>query len=145
MRNILLFIALGLTLLSCGGFPGQFRLKGNFAHLEQGEFLLYSTDGGLDIIDTLHLVDGKFDYTTKLHDEATYHILYPNFSELVVFGHSGGIVNIKGDARSLNEVEVHGDKETRHIQSSAKKSTKKTKRQLSMWHANTFSRTPLCP
>lgn len=111
MRNILLFIALGLTLLSCGGSPGQFRLKGNFAHLEQGEFLLYSTDGGLDIIDTLHLVDGKFDYTTKLHDEATYHILYPNFSELVVFGHSGGIVNIKGDARSLNEVEVHGDKE----------------------------------
>lgn len=104
-------ILIALTLLSCGGSQGQFRLKGNFAHLEQGEFLFYSSDGGLDIVDTLHIQGGAFEYTAKLADKATYRILYPNFSELVIFGHSGGVVKIKGDAQNLNAVAVSGDED----------------------------------
>lgn len=104
-------ILIALTLLSCGGSQGQFRLRGNFAHLEQGEFLLYSPDGGLDKVDSLHILDGAFDYTAKLSDRATFHILYPNFSELVIFGHSGGSVKIKGDAQNLNAVTVSGDED----------------------------------
>lgn len=65
----------------------------------------------MDILDTLRLREGKFDYTVPLQEKATYYILYPNFSELVVFGESGEVVKIKGDARSLNDVEVKGTEE----------------------------------
>lgn len=111
MKNLLFSSLFVLTLLSCGGSQGQFRLQGNFAHLEQGEFLIYSLDGGLNKVDSLHVRDGKFDYFAKLEGKATYHILYPNYSELVIFGHSGGVVKIKGDAQNLNGVEVKGDKD----------------------------------
>lgn len=62
-------------------------------------------------MDTLRLREGKFDYTIPLQEKATYHILYPNFSELVIFGESGKVVKVKGDARSLNEVKVSGTDE----------------------------------
>lgn len=62
-------------------------------------------------MDTLRLREGKFDYTVPLQEKATYHILYPNFSELVIFGESGKVVKVKGDARSLNEVTVSGTDE----------------------------------
>ena len=111
MKNLLYSILFVLTLLSCGGSPGQFKLQGNFAHLEQGEFLIYSLDGGLNKVDSLHIRDGKFEYLAKLDGKATYRILYPNFSELVIFGHSSGVVKVKGDAQNLNGVEVKGDKD----------------------------------
>ena len=111
MKKLPLFILPLLTLLGCGGSAGQFRICGDFDHLEQGEFYIYSPDGGLDDIDTLRLKEGKFDRTFPLAESATYHILYPNFSELVVFGQSGEVVKIKGDARSLNDVVVKGTEE----------------------------------
>lgn len=110
MKKLPLLISL-LTLLGCGGTAGQFRLCGDFDHLEQGEFFIYSPDGGLDNLDTLRLREGKFDYSVPLTGNATYYILYPNFSELAVFGESGKVVKVKGDARSLNEVEVKGTEE----------------------------------
>ena len=111
MKKLTLFIISLLTLLGCGGSAGQFRLCGDFDHLEQGEFYIYCPDGGLDRLDTLRLREGKFDYTVPLQEKATYHILYPNFSELVIFGESGKVVKVKGDARSLNEVKVSGTDE----------------------------------
>lgn len=111
MKQTLLYILSILTLLGCENTAGRFRIRGTFDHLEQGEFYIYSPDGGLDCLDTLRLVDGSFDYTAQLTGQATYHILYPNFSELVIFGEEGKSVNVKGDARSLSEVEVKGTKE----------------------------------
>ncbi len=110
MKKLPLLISL-LTLLGCGGTAGQFRLCGDFDHLEQGEFFIYSPDGGLNTLDTLRLRVGKFDYSVPLTGNATYYILYPNNSEQVVFGESGKVVKVKGDARSLNEVEVKGTEE----------------------------------
>lgn len=109
--RVTLFLVASLLLFGCSNNSGTIRLKGNFQHLEQGAFLIYSTDGGLDIIDSLHIQGGKFDWTTPLEDEATYHILYPNFSELVIFGKPGTVLTIKGDAQNLNAVKVKGDEE----------------------------------
>ena len=108
MRHSLLYIAILLALLSCSNHPGQVRLKGRFAHLEQGEFFLYSTDYGLDRIDTLRIQDGKFSYMLPLDGEATLHLLYPNYSHLALFAAPGEDIKIKGDARNLSEVEVSG-------------------------------------
>ena len=100
-----------LLFLCCTGHPKEVRLKGQFEHLEQGEFLIYSSDEALDRLDTLRLQDGRFTYTLPTIQPATLHILYPNQSELVVFANPGADIVIKGDAQNLSEVEVSGDEE----------------------------------
>lgn len=87
------------------------RLRGEFEHIEQGEFLLYSSDEALDRIDTLRIADGVFTYTLPAAQPATLHILYPNLSELVVFATPGADITIRGDAQNLSEVEVTGNEE----------------------------------
>ena len=100
-----------LLFLCCTGHPKEVRLKGQFEHLEQGEFLIYSSDEALDRLDTLRLQDGRFTYMLPTIQPATLHILYPNQSELVVFANPGADIVIKGDAQNLSEVEVSGDEE----------------------------------
>jgi hypothetical protein len=100
-----------LLFLSCTGHPKEVRLEGEFEHMEQGEFLIYSSDEALDRVDTLKIQDGAFSYTLPTVQTATLHILYPNQSELVVFGNPGADIIIKGDARNLSEVEVTGSED----------------------------------
>ena len=97
-----------LAALACTGHLGEARLKGNFEHLEQGEFLIYSGDESLAGLDTLRIRDGVFSYVLPTQETATLHILYPNQSELVVFAGPGDNIDIKGDAQNLSEVEVSG-------------------------------------
>ena len=100
-----------LLILACTGHPKEVRFKGEFEHLEQGEFLIYSTDEALDRLDTLRLQNGVFSYVLPTIQPATLHILYPNQSELVVFANPGADIIIKGDAQNLSEVEVAGDED----------------------------------
>jgi hypothetical protein len=99
------------AILSCTGHPKEVRLEGEFEHLEQGIFWIYSTDEALDRLDTLHIQDGTFSYRLPALETATLHILYPNKSELVVFGNPGADIVIKGDAQNLSEVEVSGSED----------------------------------
>ena len=108
MRHIL-YIATLFALLCCSGHPSEVRLKGEFAHLEQGEFLIYSDNGTSGGLDTLKIRDGAFAYALPLQETTTLHMLYPNQSELVIFATPGADVRIKGDAYSLSEVAVSGD------------------------------------
>ena len=115
MKRGILYTFCGLTLLSCGGSEGRFRLKGEFDHLQQGEFYIYSNDGGLRKLDTIPVVGGEFDYETVLETQATFYLLYPNLSEQVIFGASGDVVTIEGDARNLKAVEVKGNQANRDM------------------------------
>lgn len=111
MKRITLYILLVFALLSCEGSQDLFRLKGEFKHLQQGEFYLYSPDGGLDRIDTLKIKGGSFDYTTELTGEATFVLLYPNFSEHVIFAQGGDVITVKGDARHLKSTQIKGSED----------------------------------
>ena len=110
MKRFILYTLVAFTLLSCGGSEGRFRLKGEFEHLRQGEFYIYSNDGGTSGFDTIKIEDGQFDYETDLRNHAIYYLLYPNLSEQVIFGTSGDVITLKGDARNLKSVEVKGSK-----------------------------------
>ena len=111
MKRSILYIFIALTLPGCRGSEGRFRLKGDFTHLRQGEFYIYSNDGVSADVDTIKVELGEFDYETDLQAEATYQLLYPNLSELPVFAAPGEVVHIKGDARNLKMVEVSGNKD----------------------------------
>lgn len=99
-----------LLLASCGPQKGRLRIRGEFENLPQADLLLYSPDGGIMSIDTLHIVKGSFDYETRPEDGEphTYVIIYPNFTTLSFIARSGSDIRIEGDALSLSKVKVEG-------------------------------------
>ncbi len=95
-------------LFSCGSDGRIFRLQGRLRNLNQGEFLIYSPDGGFVGVDTIKVRDGRFSYEKEVRNEATFVILFPNYSEQVVFAEPGEEVEIKGDATHLKEMTIKG-------------------------------------
>lgn len=102
------FLLLLVSLFSCGGKGGHFRVEGRFQSFNQGEFYIYNPDGGNISIDTIRVADGRFAYEVPLDNKATFIIVFPNYSEQVVFGEPGATVKIKGDASHLREMEITG-------------------------------------
>lgn len=102
-----------LLLTSCNDEGDFFKIEGRLSNIYQGEFYVYSTDGGIDKLDTIKLQDGRFAYQTFISQPATFVIVFPNFSEQPVFGEPGRTAKIKGDATHLKEMEVSGTKENK--------------------------------
>ncbi|MBR7031573.1 MAG: DUF4369 domain-containing protein [Prevotella sp.] len=115
LRLLLILITYHLSLItllsSCGPDRGFFRLEGEFRGFNQGEFYVYSTDGGLRRPDTIGVKGGRFTYQVPLDSAATFVLVFPNFSEIPVIGASRAKVEIEGDASHLKEIEVRGTKE----------------------------------
>lgn len=104
-----LFVFLAVLLLSsCGAESGRFRIEGRFRNLNQGEFYVYSPDGGITGRDTVKVADGRFSYEVPLSDKATFILVFPNFSEQAVFGESGAVAKVSGDASHMREMEITG-------------------------------------
>lgn len=99
-----------LLLASCTS-SNNFRLTGSFENLRQTDFYVYATDGSLAQLDTIHVIEGSFEWETPLADEATLHIVYPNLGEQVVFARPGDQVRIEGDANQLRAVSIEGNPE----------------------------------
>lgn len=97
-----------ILLASCVDHSHHVRIHGDIAHLGQGQFLIYSSDGAIVGIDTLNVKEGKFYYELPLDREATLHIIYPNDSRLTLFAQGGDELKVKGDATNLSEVSVSG-------------------------------------
>lgn len=108
MKRYLAYVILLLLLASCGAESGRFRIEGRLANMNQAEFYIYNMDGGSLRLDTIKVVDGRFIYETDLEHQGTFVILYPNFSDQVVFGESGTVVEMVGDASHLKDMEVTG-------------------------------------
>ena len=110
MRKILGYISFVLILVSCGISGNKFRLEGRLRNLNQGEFYVYSPDGGMTGTDTIKVRDGRFSYEKAVQGDYTFIIIFPNYSELPVFATPGTSLNIKGDATHLKEITVKGSK-----------------------------------
>lgn len=110
MRKILGYISFVLILVSCGIGGNKFRLEGRLRNLNQGEFYVYSPDGGMTGTDTIKVRDGRFSYEKAVQGDYTFIIIFPNYSELPVFATPGTSLNIKGDATHLKEITVKGSK-----------------------------------
>ena len=106
----IIFLISSILLTSCGVSSGHFKLEGKFLNMNQGEFYVYSTDGGMEGMDTIKVVGGRFTYEMPCHDDCTLMIVFPNFSEQPIFAESGESVELKGDASHLKEMEVKGTK-----------------------------------
>ena len=84
-------------MVACGTESGKFRLEGRLRNINQGEFWVYSLDGGMVGIDTILVRNGRFSYEMELYDEAT-----------LMVAESGSTVTIKGDATHMKEMIIEG-------------------------------------
>ena len=108
--------SLALCVIVCGCRDKRvFRLKGDFNHLKQAEFYIYSTDGGINRVDTIPVVKGQFDWQTSLERSATFYIIFPNLSEQVVFAMPGDVIRMKGDAEQLRLTRVEGSEDNEQL------------------------------
>ena len=99
-----------IALASCQGRKGEMRIMGHFANLNEAQLCVLSPDGGMEGIDTIHIRDGEFDWRTPCsQDQATFLIVYPTYSTLAVFGGSGQVAHIEGNAQHLSAVSVSGN------------------------------------
>ena len=107
------YIIFSITLFllaSCGVSSGRFKFEGKFLHMNQGEFYVYSPDGGFEGVDTIKVEGGRFTFETACKDHFTIMIVFPNFSEQPIFAESGKSVDIQADASHLKEMTVKGTK-----------------------------------
>ena len=112
MAWLTLLTALLLT-ASCNKYQGQFKLEGEFRNMNQAEFYLYDAATGKK--DTIHVQRGRFVYVASMPDTATLVMMFPNYSTIPVFAHSGAQLKMKGDASQLRETKVTGSKENEEM------------------------------
>ena len=96
-----------LFITSCGSDRQTFLLEGTFKGFNQGELYIYGVNG-THKLDTISVVKGAFRYEVPLEDSVTFALVFPNFSELPVFGEPRADVEIEGDASHLKETKISG-------------------------------------
>ena len=106
-----LLLLLTLVLVSCGTDSHHFGIDGRLINLNQGEFYVYSPDGGIIGIDTIKVDGGRFAYEIPCDQPCVLMIVFPNFSQQPVFAAPGKQVEVRGDASHLKELEVKGTKD----------------------------------
>lgn len=114
MRKILGYILFTLVAVSCSTKKDTFRLEGTFKGFNQGELYIYELNGSHQL-DTISVSKGEFRYEIPLDAPATFVLVFPNFSELPVFGTSGTKVEITADASHLKETKIKGTKENEQM------------------------------
>lgn len=104
---LFLLLLFSFFLSSCGPDRKTFLLEGSFKGFNQGELYIYGINGS-HRLDTISVVKGQFRYEIMLEDSVTLSLVFPNFSELPVFGEPRAEVEIEGDASHLKETRVSG-------------------------------------
>ena len=113
-RLVFLPIALMAVLLlsvACNSSDESFVVEGKFQHFNQGELFVYRMEQERGRMDTVKLMEGKFNYTTELSDTTILSFVFPNFSEIPVIAYPGAKVKMTGDASNLKEATVTGTEE----------------------------------
>lgn len=83
--------------------------------MRQVDLYIYSTDGGLNHLDTLHVIDGYFEWKTPLSEPATFYVIYPNMSEQVILASPGDRISMKGNGTQLKLTRVEGSEDNEEL------------------------------
>lgn len=110
MHKHLIFSLFTLLLLaSCGGKKGEVRIRGELKGINQADLFLFSQEGYIDHVDTIHVLREEIDHSFRFDGmDGEFTILYPNFSTQSFRASSGDVIKIEGDARQLSDVQITG-------------------------------------
>ncbi len=114
-----------LLLTGCGEKRQTFRLEGTFKGFNQGELYICDINGNFPL-DTVAVVKSQFHYEVALEEPTAFIIIFPNFSEVPVYGEKGVEVTIEGDVSHLREIDVEGTEENEVLTKYRKKTSQQT-------------------
>lgn len=121
-----IIMLMGLLLLtSCGDSRPTFLLEGTFKGFNQGELYICDINGNYPI-DTVAVAKSQFRYEVALDQPAAFVIIFPNYSEVPVYGEKGAHVTIEGDVSHLREMDVDGTDENEVMTEYRKKTSHQT-------------------
>ena len=122
----ILMMLMGLLLLTgCGEKRQTFLLEGTFKGFNQGELYICDINGNFPL-DTVAVVKSQFHYEVALEEPTAFIVIFPNFSEVPVYGDRGTKVTIEGDVSHLREIDVDGTEENEVLTKYRKKTSQQT-------------------
>lgn len=136
---------MGLVLLTgCEKQHQTFRLEGSFKGFNQGELYICGIDGNFPL-DTVAVVKSKFQYEVALEEPTAFIVIFPNFSEVPVYGEKGAKVTIEGDVSHLREIDVDGTKENEVLTKYRKKTSHQTPPEVALSTEQFIKENPTSP
>ena len=142
---LLLLFTLHFSLFtSCGDKRQSFLLEGTFKGFNEGELYIYGFDG-THKLDTVAVSKGHFRYDIPLEDSTTFVLVFPNFSELPIFGTKGATVELEGDATHLREIKIKGLKENEELTAFRQKTSEQTPPEMAKSVAQFVKEHPTSP
>ena len=126
----ILLSAAVLIIASCGNARYDVTIDGRLLNINQAKFLVFSPDGAIAGIDTIHVQGGRFSYETDLRREGTLVIVFPNFRTVPVFVEKGCNISIDGNVAQLKTVEVTGSKTNNRFTEWRKNTSQQSPREL---------------
>ena len=99
---------LALSFTACTSNSNGFSIEGRLLSMNQADFYVYSPDGAIQGIDTIHVQGGRFVYEKAMTQKGTVVIVFPNFTTLPVFVEPGASIDIDGNAAHLSATEITG-------------------------------------
>ena len=140
-----LMMLMGLVLLTgCEKQRQTFRLEGTFKGFNQGELYICGIDGNFPL-DTVAVVKSKFQYEVALEEPTAFIVIFPNFSEVPVYGEKGAKVTIEGDVSHLREIDVDGTKENEVLTKYRKKTSHQTPPEVALSTEQFIKENPTSP
>lgn len=107
MATVLAVAVLAL-LGACSGNKDKFVVDARFLNMNQANFYVYSPDGVINGIDTIHVNGGRFTYEKAVMQEGTIVLVFPNFTTMPVFVEPGASISIDANAAHLKAMKVEG-------------------------------------
>lgn len=144
MLPLLIACYLSLAVTSCGDSRQSFLLEGDFKGFNQGELYIYGLDG-THSLDTIAVSKGHFRYEIPLEDSTLFLMVFPNFSELPIFGVKGTTVKLEGDATHLRETKIKGLKENEEMTDFRRKTSQQTPSEIAKSVAQFINEHPASP
>jgi hypothetical protein len=142
---VFLMMLMGLVLLTgCGEERQTFRLEGTFKGFNQGELYICDINGNFPL-DTVAVVKSQFHYEVALEDPAAFIVIFPNFSEVPIYGEKGATVTIEGDVSHLREIDVDGIDENEVLTKYRKKTSHQTPPEVALSTEQFIKENPTSP
>ena len=123
--GFLMMLMVLVLLTGCQKQRQTFLLEGTFKGFNQGELYICDINGDYPL-DTVAVVKSQFQYEVALEEPTTFIIIFPNFSEVPVYGEKGAKVTIEGDVSHLREIDVDGTDENELLTKYRKKTSHQT-------------------
>ena len=112
MRRFLFFLFILPILMGCGNRKDTLTIEGKFRGMQEAELLIYTQGGVQAKVDTIHVKNGEFLYTTNAEPTLTaYMLVFPNAVEQVIFGCGGQKLKYEAAGNDLKNYVVKGNEE----------------------------------